>query len=166
MLTHLKHIFMRPKKCPYFGKWAYFREMCLFEKWKISHLRYSLYRIDSSIIIGIFVYDFRKKIFWLKKIFPVFLPLWFFVGKIRENMSEISKFSLGQKKCLLWPLINGCAYYDLRQYTFWLYKIPRFFLGQVLLFYFWRIKAMLSHMRYVYKWARSYLRNRPLCLGL
>ena len=33
------------------GKSAY------FGKWKISHLRYSLYRIDSSIIIELFVYN-------------------------------------------------------------------------------------------------------------
>ena len=35
-------------KCAYFGKW------------RISHLRYSLYRIDSSIRIGLFVSNFPK----------------------------------------------------------------------------------------------------------
>ena len=33
-----------------------------FGKWRISHLGYSLYRTDSSIRIGLFVYNFRKKI--------------------------------------------------------------------------------------------------------
>ena len=31
-----------------------------FRKWGISHLRYSLYRIDFSFKIGLFVFNFRK----------------------------------------------------------------------------------------------------------
>ena len=59
--SHNKHIFVRPKRCAYNEKCA----RC--EKWRISHLRYSLYSIDSSIRTGLFVYYFRKKIFCLKK---------------------------------------------------------------------------------------------------
>ena len=44
------------------GKSAYFR------KWRISNLRYSLYRIDSSIRIGLFVYNFPKKFSNLKNV--------------------------------------------------------------------------------------------------
>ena len=29
---HNKHIFMKPKRCAYFGKWAYFGKTCLFIK--------------------------------------------------------------------------------------------------------------------------------------
>ena len=45
------------------GKGAY------YGKYRILHLRYSLYLIESCIRIGLFVYNFRKKIFWLKKCF-------------------------------------------------------------------------------------------------
>ena len=43
-------------KCAYFGKW------------RISHHRYSLYRIDFSIRIGLFGYNLRKKISDLKNV--------------------------------------------------------------------------------------------------
>ena len=54
------------KKMLIWGKSAYFGIR------RISHLSYSLYRIDSSIGIGIFVYNFRKNFFDLK-MFLVFL---------------------------------------------------------------------------------------------
>ena len=37
------------------------RKSAYLGKWRISHLRYSLYRIDSRIRTALFVYYFRKK---------------------------------------------------------------------------------------------------------
>ena len=48
------------------------RKSAYLGKWRISNLRYSLYRKNSSIKNGLFVFIFRKKIFRLKKIFLVF----------------------------------------------------------------------------------------------
>ena len=51
-----------------FGKCVFFRNVLILEKcayfgkWSISHLRYSLYRIDSSIRIGLLFMIFEKKI--------------------------------------------------------------------------------------------------------
>ena len=56
--THNKHIFVRPKKGVLnMGKSAYLGKSAFFGKWRILHLRYRLYRIDSSIRIGLFVYN-------------------------------------------------------------------------------------------------------------
>ena len=56
-----------------------------FGKWRISHLRYNLYRIDSSIIIGLFVYNFRKKFSDSKNVFSI--PSGFFSCDIGEKLS-------------------------------------------------------------------------------
>ena len=37
------------------------RKSAYSEKWRIPHIRESLYRIDSSIRIELFVYNFRKQ---------------------------------------------------------------------------------------------------------
>ena len=60
---------------PILGKYAY------FGKWRISHLRYSFYGIDSSIGIGLFVYNFRK----------IFLTL---ESPVLHNFEKIIKMSL------------------------------------------------------------------------
>ena len=50
------------KKVLIWGKIAY------FGKWEISHLRYSLYGIDSSIRIGLFLYNFPKNFSDIKNV--------------------------------------------------------------------------------------------------
>ena len=45
------------KKVLIWGESAYLGEIAYVGKWEISHLRYSLYGIDSSIRIGLFVYN-------------------------------------------------------------------------------------------------------------
>ena len=83
MLTHNKHIFVMPKRCAYFGNFAYLEKKCLFwemnlfgekvlilknelicrksayfRKCRISHLKSGLYRIGSSIRMELFAYNF------------------------------------------------------------------------------------------------------------
>ena len=43
-------------------------EKVLISGWRISHIRYSLYRIDSSIKIRLFVYNFQKNFSDLKNV--------------------------------------------------------------------------------------------------
>ena len=49
--THNKHIFVRSKKCAYYyyEKSAYLGKSAYFGKWRLSHLRYRQYRIDSKL---------------------------------------------------------------------------------------------------------------------
>ena len=42
------------------------RKIAHYEKWRILHIRYSLYSIDSYIRTGLFVYYFRKNVYDLK----------------------------------------------------------------------------------------------------
>ena len=48
------------KRCAYFENCAYFGNCSYFGKWRIPLRSYSLCGIESSIKIGIFVYDFIK----------------------------------------------------------------------------------------------------------
>ena len=52
VLTNNKHIFVKGV--------LIMRKSAYFSKRRISHLRYSLYRIDFSFKIGLFVFNFRK----------------------------------------------------------------------------------------------------------
>ena len=54
-----------------------------FGKWRISHLRYSLNCIDSSIKIGLFVFNYRKNFSGLKNVSSIFSG--FFVCKIEKT---------------------------------------------------------------------------------
>ena len=67
--THNKHIFVRAKRCAYYEKSAHLGKSVYFGKWRISHLRYSLYRKHSSIRIGLSVYNVRKKFLTYKNVF-------------------------------------------------------------------------------------------------
>ena len=58
-------------------------ESAYFGKWRISHPRYSLYRIDPSIRIELFVYNFRKIFSDFKNVSSI--SSGFFVCKIGEN---------------------------------------------------------------------------------
>ena len=76
------------KKVLIWGESAYLGEIAYFGKWEISHLRYSLYRIDSSIRIGLFVYNFSKN-FSDIKMFLVFLKC-----KIGEKLSSLLHYKI------------------------------------------------------------------------
>ena len=71
------------------GKVLIWGKSAYFWKWRISHLRYGLYRLDSSIRIGIFLNNFRKNFFCLKNVSSISTVDFF--CKIGEKLSLFSK---------------------------------------------------------------------------
>ena len=94
---------------------------------RISHLRYNLYGKDSSVRIGLFVFNFEKFFSDLKNVSSISSGLLLFANLDKnfhdfqiekrenclknlksspalQNFSKISTFSLGHK---------GCAYYEI-----------------------------------------------------
>ena len=109
------------------------RKSAFYEKCRISHLRYSKFRIDSSIRTGFFVYYFRKVFSDLKNVYSISsgfsfakLEKIFLIFKLKgylffQNLPllQIRTFSLGQKECAYFEksAYYECAYYERAQYN-------------------------------------------------
>ena len=108
VLTHNKHIFVRPKNCDYFWRSAY------FGKWRISYIRYSLlHHIEFSIRIGRFVYNFQKKnLTW--QMFLVCLVEW--KSMLKEYRLFIFPKSSSFPNKLIFVREKRCAYYGKSAY--------------------------------------------------
>ena len=107
------------------------RKNAYYEKCRISHLRYSKFRIDSSVRTGFFVYYFRKFFSDLKNVFRICsgfllakLEKIFLIFKLKDYLFfqnppllQISTFSSGQKECAYYEksAYNECALYERAQ---------------------------------------------------
>ena len=87
-----------------------FWEICLF--WEVEDfassvqsIPYSLYGIDSSIRIGLFVYNFRKIFFWLKKCLKKYRLFIFLKSSPSQNKHIFvwtKRVCLFLEMCLFW----------------------------------------------------------------